>query len=97
MTIYLNVFGPFVEDRILCNMKSLLIVTKKMHGFIYETSHSTQEGFNPAHSGTTNSTQDMVPCFFIFQAIRERPIIIRKPVKDHLVKGQAPQCEAQKA
>ena len=40
---------------------------------------------------------DMVPCFFIFQAIRERPIIIRKPVKDHLVKGQAPQCEAQKA
>jgi len=40
---------------------------------------------------------DTVVRFFIFQETGDPPIVTKYPVKDHLVSGQAPQSESQKA
>ena len=44
---------------------------------------------------TSAKDQDTVLCFFIFYEIGESPSVIKYPVKEHLVIGQAPQSESQ--
>ena len=47
MTIHFNVFGTFMEDRVLSNVKSRLTITEQLHRVRVRDAKVKKKGFKP--------------------------------------------------
>lgn len=103
VTIYFNMFGTFMKNQVMSNVKSGLTVTKQFHGVRVRDPKIKKECFKPLKFRSSDlysaseEERETVCCFLVFQDIGELPRNTSQPVRDRRVNRQLAQSESHQA
>ena len=89
-----------MKYRVLSNVESGLTVIKRCIAEVWNTPTEANNAINQVNSLVVTAIdrysasaleRETVGCFFVFQETGDPPSVTKHPVRDRLVKGQAPQ------